>query len=280
MTDSEVLRERQAAAPSEIKRPSARYLAFLTLFRMIRWLQNWREIWRAYRVSLPLPPLRFRRGFVLHHSRLDDPVLMLHEVFGAGDYSRRLLRPVNSGSVIDLGANIGATSLSWATRHKGIHVYAYEPNPPTRETLKQNISANGVTQQVTIFAEAVGRRSGQLRLWTNVPSIQATGYGDRPPQPGGREISVPMIDLDEVVRRVPSGMIELLKMDIEGAEADVLEGASPSSLDRIKQIVLEYHGGLCPRARTRCAEVLSHSGFRIRVRPTDAVHGLLYACRR
>jgi FkbM family methyltransferase len=279
MIGSEVLIERQPAARSEINRWMAKYLAFVTLCRMIRWLANWRAVWRAYATRSSLPPLYFRRGFILHHTTLDDPVMLLQEVFARGAYSRKLLWPVSSGTIIDLGANIGVASLMWTTRHPRIRVHAYEPNPPTLQTLRRNIHDNGLDDQVTIHDEAVGRELGRLRLWSNVPSIQATGYGETPPQPDGIEIAVSMINLDEVVSRVPHGRIELLKMDVEGAEADVLEGASDSSLKRIKQVVLEYHGGLCPGAQSRCAEVLSRAGFRLRISPTDTINGLLYACR-
>lgn len=181
--------------------------------------------------------------------------------------------------MIDLGANVGAVSLDWATRSRGLRIHAYEPNPATNTVLRYNIENNGLSDRVTIHDEAVGRESGELRLLTNINSMTSTGYGKGPRAPGAVAVRVPLIDLNEVVRRVGTGSISLLKMDTEGAEADTLEGASRASLDAIEQIVLEYHNGICPDAEARCRRVLERASFRCLSRPTTSVNGLLYAWR-
>ena len=49
--------------------------------------------------------------------------------------------------------------------------------------------------RVTVFDEAVGRDSGEVRLWTNVNSMTTTGYSDAPPESGAVLYHVPLIDL-------------------------------------------------------------------------------------
>src|SRR5215510_8754129 len=49
--------------------------ALRALWRMFRYLRNWRDVWAAYRVSQALPALQFRRGFVLNHGPADDPIV-------------------------------------------------------------------------------------------------------------------------------------------------------------------------------------------------------------
>jgi len=248
------------------------------LARMVILLANWREVWSSYRVGLPLPPLHFRRGFTLYHGAGDDPIMLLHEVFVRGCY-RHYNDKELSGVMLDLGANIGAVSLDWASRSRGVRIHAYEPNPGTWEILWQNVKANGFADRITIHKEAVGRRFGDFRLWTNVHSLLVTGYGEVPPAPGAVAICVPMIDLNEVIRRAGGGPITLLKIDTEGAEADTLEGATPLTLEAIEQVILEYHDGLCPGALSRCRRVLGRSGFNYRIRPVTASQGLVYASR-
>jgi FkbM family methyltransferase len=255
-----------------------KYHAARTLGRMMRWLSNWREVWSAYRVDLPPPPLRFRDGFTLHHGRLDSPVSMLHEVFGDRHYSRHVRNP-SEGVLIDIGANIGAVTLDWASRSGRLHVHAYEPNPQTNDVLRHNVEANGLNDRVTVHPEAVGREPGRLRLWTNVSSVVSTAYGDGPPAPEAVATDVPLVDLNEVVRRAGGRPIELLKIDTEGGEADALEGATPETLGALRQVVLEYHDTLCPDASGRCRRVLERAGFRCLVRPLNANHGLIYARR-
>jgi FkbM family methyltransferase len=145
--------------------------------------------------------------------------------------------------------------------------------------LRRNIEANGLAGRVTVYDEAVGRDSGELRLWTNVNSMTTTGYSDAPPAVAAIPINVPLIDLNEVIRRAGGGPVALLKIDTEGAEADTLEGASPDTLQAIRQVILEYHIRLCPNASARCQTALEQAGFRCLVRPIHAYHGLIYAWR-
>jgi FkbM family methyltransferase len=179
--------------------------------------------------------------------------------------------------MIDLGANIGAVTLDWARRVGPLRIHAYEPNPSTNRVLRHNIEANGLAGRVMVYAEAVGRGSGELRLWTNVNSMTTTGYSDAPPTQAAVPLSVPLIDLNEVVRRAGGGPVALLKMDTEGAEADTLEGASPATLRAIRQVILEYHSRLCPDVVIRCQKALEQAGFRCHVRRIHVYHGLIYA---
>lgn len=249
-----------------------------TLWRMARWLENWREVWSPYRAGRPLPPLRFRSGLTLYHGPHDSPVALLHEVFGERQYARHLDVP-EGGVMVDLGANIGAVTLDWALRSRSLRVHAYEPNPPTNGVLRRNVRANGLDGRVIVHDEAVGRGGGEAALWTNVHSMVVSGYGDAPPRPGGVRTRVPMVGLDEVVRRAGGGPVVLLKIDTEGAEVDALEGASGETLRAIEQVVLEYHDALYPGALARCKKVLEGGGFRCLVRPSNERQGLIYARR-
>lgn len=255
-----------------------KFRAARTLARMIRWLTNWKEVWSSYRAGRPMPPLHFRSGLTLHHGPQDSPIALLHEVFGERQYRRHLINPVE-GVMIDLGANVGAVTLDWANRSPTLCIHAYEPNPDTNSVLRRNIAANGMARRITVFDEAVGGNSGELRIWTNVNSMTTTAYSDGPPARNAVATRVPLIDLNEVVRRANGGPVSLLKIDTEGAEADTLEGASESTLQAISQVILEYHVGLCPEAAARCRRVLERAGFRCLVRPTNASHGLMYAWR-
>ncbi|MBC7933416.1 MAG: FkbM family methyltransferase [Rubrivivax sp.] len=255
-----------------------KYQAARTLGRMIRWLSNWPDVWSAYRAARPTPTLKFRSGLTLHHGLHDSPVSLLREVFGEQQYRRHIKSP-SEGVMIDLGANIGSVTLDWASRSRRLRVHAYEPNPLTNSVLRRNIEANNLADRVTVHDEAVGREAGQVRLWTNVNSMTVTAYGVRPPAPEAVATCVPIIDLNEVVRRAGGGPIALLKMDTEGAEADTLEGASTATLEALRQIILEYHETLCPNASARCKNILERAGFRCLVRPLNENHGLIYARR-
>ena len=244
---------------------------------MMRWFNNWREVWSCYRACRPVPALQFRSGVILQHGPHDDLLLHFHEVFIHRHYRRHVDHQID-GVLVDLGANIGAVTLDWANRLPGRQIHAYEPNPATNRTLRVNVSANALASRVTVHGEFVGCARGERTLWANPSSALSTGYGEETPSAGSAAIRVRTIDLDEVVKR-GGQPVALLKIDTEGAEADILEGAAEETLARVRQLVLEYHNQLCPDARGRCLRVLGRAGFRCRIRPANAHQGLLYARR-
>ena len=82
-----------------------------------------------------------------------------------------------------------------------------------------------------------------------------------------------------VWRRLDQCEIWLLKIDTEGAEGDILEGASEAMLSAVRYAIVEYHDNICPGVSSRCRQVLKAAGFtwQERVHPWD--EGIIYARR-
>src|SRR5262249_10565914 len=119
-------------------------------------------------------------------------------------------------TVIDVGANIGAVTLA-ASRKVGRKgkVYSVEAHPHTYKYLRGNLSLNGATN-VETFNVACGSASGTVSY-----SDKKSDYQKAVSEKG---LAVPMARLDEIV---PAGKeIALLKVDVEGYEKFVLEGAT------------------------------------------------------
>lgn len=276
------LRRRTAEA---IKNDKTRWLAQQyragrVAYQVLRLTPDWRRIqeYRRGASDSTLPPLRLRSGLVLQHGPLDDPVLMLDEVFINRWYEIDATPPPGA-LMVDIGANIGAVSLYWAEKASSLHIHAYEPNPSAGDVLRLNMEVNGTQNRVDVFAEAVGRGQGQLDLWVDVPSALSTGYLDESPADGGRRISVPMVGLDEVWRRLDQRKIWLLKIDTEGAEGDILEGASSGVLEAVDHAIVEYHDNISPGVSSRCRRVLEAAGFECRELVHPWEEGIFYARR-
>lgn len=249
-----------------------------TMRRLMFQLVNWHPVWKCYMKGEVPPTLRFRSGIRMRHRIEDAPVLMVFEVFADGNYRKGV--PVKKPMVIlDIGANIGAVCLDWTYRVPDLTIHAYEPNPETVQLLHENLIMNSVDERVAVFCEAVGRECGAMRLWTNVPSVLASCYGDKPPIEGGTKIDVPSVNLDECLRRLGGESVNLLKIDAEGAEVDILEGAQQSTLEAIRHIVLEYHDDIVAESSRSCLNILQRSGFRCRIQKEKAHTGLIYAWR-
>ena len=148
---------------------------------------------------------------------------------------------------VDCGANMGVVTERLATT--GADVVAFEPDPFAFKTLEQKF-AN--LPNVTLINAAVGVGSGTVRL------MRADNFGDNPEGAsvkstildGGRRIDaenaveVPLIDFpswvaDQVKAR---GEVAFIKMDIEGAELDILEKMDAEQLfQNVRCLVAETH---------------------------------------
>jgi hypothetical protein len=89
---------------------------------------------------------------------------------------------------------------------------------------------------------------------------------------------VPAVSLEDAIQRA-GGAITLLKLDVEGAEADILERSERATLQAIERVVVEYHDDLVPDALARSRTALEGAGFTCTVRRESADQGLLYAVR-
>ena len=257
----------------------AKYGALCTLASTVIQLQNWREVWpflRHHPTRTELPSLRFRRGLILRHRPEDVAGGQYYDVFRHKIYRQYISEP-RRGAMVDIGANVGMVSLDWATRLPHVRVHAYEPHPDTFAMLAKNVAANRLLERVICHQQAVGRGTGMLTFHTAGESVLTTASKDHAGNATG-EFIASSVSIDEVIERcAQDGPVGLVKIDTEGAEADILEGARPQTLKAIRQFVIEYHEALCEHALSRCKRVLANSGFHCITRPMGPTMGLLYA---
>ena len=162
------------------------------------------------------------------------------------------------GVIVDIGANIGAFTLDCAARFPAARIDAYEPNPRAFRMLQENIAANRLDGRVRAYREAVGRAAGVLELWGSGSSLTTTAYPNATDR-GGLPAVCPVIDLQTVLARA-GGAAALVKLDAEGAEADIIEGGR-TVLRGISQCVGEYHVDRVPDVIDRCRSTLEAAGF-------------------
>ncbi len=142
--------------------------------------------------------------------------------------------------------------------------------------LQENIALNGV-RNVSVFPMAVGARRETLRLFARGEAVQYTTIANQPSAGLIPSLEVQALTLEDVLET----KCDFLKMDCEGCEFDVLFGTSPTILERIPRMCLEYHDGFTQFTHTDLISYLHRHGFRTRVTP-NPVHpylGFLYAHR-
>jgi FkbM family methyltransferase len=156
--------------------------------------------------------------------------------------------------VVDAGAHRGEFSRQLIEMYK-CRCYLVEANPE----LARRLDVRGAQQTLAVaLAAADGHSEFIFRNNAEAGSI-ARRAGE--PAGGGRtrSVAVEAVSLATLMRRTGLGRIDLLKLDIEGAEFDLIAGASDDLLASIGQITVEFHDfleefkarGLFERARDR-----------------------------
>lgn len=155
---------------------------------------------------------------------------------------RRYLAKISRGDVvIDCGANVGVFTEMFAKR--GATVYAFEPHPVAFELLKSRTS---YLPGVTCINKAVSRHHGRMKLYLppDDHSIAATQSASLMSEKDNVSIKnfveVDVIRLVDFIERVKP--VRFLKLDVEGAEYDILSDMFESDAHRsVNFIVVETH---------------------------------------
>lgn len=159
------------------------------------------------------------------------------------DFILRMLQP--GITFFDAGANTGLFSLAAGKKLGGqpSAIYAFEPCPSTFAILKKNLLQNSLTNVHAISA-ALSDSTGEANLYVNAEwkdalnSLEYPNYTDA--EIVGRE-RVRTITLDEFVEREGIARVDLLKVDVEGAERLVFRGGQ-KLLSRSDAPMILYEG--------------------------------------
>ncbi len=144
--------------------------------------------------------------------------------------------------IVDAGANIGLSSVFFANAFPEAKILAIEPEQSNFELLKQNVAA--YPQIIPL----------QLALWSENKAICLVdpGNGNHGFQTDdhssvGRHASatVTAMTIDALMERFSLSVIDILKVDIEGAEREVFESADPW-MSRVNGVMIELHDHLKP----------------------------------
>ena len=174
--------------------------------------------------------------------------------------------------VVDLGGNIGLVGAWFRARWPAARIHAVEPEPRNARMLEATISGNGASDAWDMVRACAGVAEGTARF---AAGDYATSHVLAEGEAGG--IEMPVIDAFGLLADA-----DLVKIDIEGAEWDIL--ADPRMRDlRARGLVLEYHAHLCPDDDPHGAapRLLGDAGFETRsIFTADTGVGMLWAWPR
>ncbi len=170
--------------------------------------------------------------------RLDITEYLQAHLYVFGDYELPTIRFLRSvltpGSVcLDVGAQMGYLTLAMATAaNRQTIVHSFEPEDQNAARFRENISLNDLSN-VTLHQTAVSTVDGVMKLYLSNDrnaGTHSTLYIES--NVSTEFIEIPSVRLDSFIQQESLPTVDLVKIDVEGAEVDVIEGA---------RFVLENH---------------------------------------
>lgn len=194
-----------------------------------------------------------------------------------GEYSYPGLRPRRGDRVVDIGANIGVYAL-WASM-LGAQVVAYEPAPDTFRHLVTNVRGRAVTPiHAAVVGHATVDRTARLFLHDQRSTRNTlVGHEIDSRETLKNTVEIPSVSIQDVLREP----CNLLKVDCEGAEFELLDAASDTTLRAAERVVMEFHRSVGEPASL--VDRLAAAGFEARVlggADPDVPFGVIGAIRQ
>lgn len=176
------------------------------------------------RTPLSKEPVYVRRG--------TSDLLVFDQIFVEREY-RCIDHLENVRTIVDAGANVGFSSAYLLSRFPKARVTCLEPDGGNFRALRRNLAP--WAHRVNLIHAALWSEPGRVSL-----RDETTGSGEEwgrqvEPDDGGM---VEALSMNEIIAR--TGPIDLLKIDIEGAEKQVFAGDT-AWLDQVRNIVIELH---------------------------------------
>lgn len=182
----------------------------------------------------------------------------VEEIYGRKSYDRKIInkkRFLDGDHWLDLGAHIGIFT-QYMLDKGAKHVYAYEPHPENFALLKKNVG-----KRATVVHAAVYGSQKPTHLYV-AKRTENTWRHSVLPVNGRESIPVKAIEIDRVLRQYKN--IKNIKMDVEGAELDILKALKPAHLRRLRKIVFEYSTKHGYAELKKIVKHLKHHGFRVK----------------
>ena len=182
--------------------------------------------------------------------------MMHREIYGDQSYLFRCQR--DTPLIIDCGSNYGVSILWFKKNYPNARIVGVEADPAVFDMLFRNISRRNFSD-VKLFHRAVSSKSGHIPFHC----LGADSGRIHAGSPEGISSSTDVIDVPTVLLDdlIGEDEVDFLKIDIEGAELDVISGSK--KLNRVNQMFIEYHSFIdVPQQLSRLLSILENNGFR------------------
>jgi FkbM family methyltransferase len=205
----------------------------------------------------PGPPrpvrTRFAAGSSIYVRSATPDVRVLRKIYSHGIYDLPPQLAESVSTVVDLGAYIGISTVYFAERYRSAQILALEPDPSNFACLLRNLPAAPVHDRITAVQACVADFDGVARFSQSSSRWSHAIQSDGP-------VEVSAVTFTDLLERHDLQTVDILKMDIEGAEKLVFESAD-DWLHRVGWILMELHSDAMSFADLRA--ITDRAGRRI-----------------
>ena len=208
-------------------------------FQLFWHFKNGIDLIRGLRGGLNPPLALPRRGPpITHPLNQSGLVEVLTEIWCEDDYFQDGYRLPAAAVVIDVGANIGAFALWCHKKSQTARIICLEPAQLNFECLTTNLSSLVKQGKVELYKLAIGASSGTRAIkYYPTRSLDVRISDDS----SDSLETIKVIRIDQLLDLAKTESVDLLKIDIEGAEKECFESTPKEQFLAFKRIVIEYH---------------------------------------
>lgn len=193
----------------------------------------------ASQITLRLPGSGYEVS--LRTNTTDGPTF--EQVFDREEYASPNLPP-DANFIIDLGANIGLSALFFCLHYPKAAILALEPSEGNYRQLLRNLAAAG--PRVSAMHAAAWHVTGKINLQTDAEDGNDLGEWGGQVSSSRRGVEVACLCMADIIRMSGHDHVDILKIDIEGAELELFSLGDRLWLDAVDLIVVETHDRFRP----------------------------------
>lgn len=182
---------------------------------------------------------------------------VFYSIFHRDEY--KLVPSATLQNIVDCGSNVGYSCLYLSQLYPNARIVAIEPEHRNYEVLVKNTES---IDRIMPVNAAIWSSTGKVELMDR--GTGDWGYAIRALQTEATDAAVACVTIDDIVNQYSMERIELLKLDIEGAEKEVLEGSS-SWIQAVDGLVAELHDRITPGCSRVFREATGQFEFTARV---------------
>lgn len=206
---------------------------------------------------------RFQPGIT---TLLEKPIKIIDSASFVSAYNQIYINNIysfnassNTPTILDCGANIGLSTLYWKKAYPSSHIFAFEPDPNAYAALVTNCNEWQLSN-IDLIKKAVWKSETQLLFQADGAD---GGHIANQVNSKSQKFTIETVRL----RKYLSTKIDLLKLDIEGAEIEVLIDCA-DHLNNVENLFVEYHSFINREQQIDIIlSILKNSGFRIHIQP-------------